>query len=199
MVLPLLYVFEVLGVCTVLFFQSLRRRFLRFIVNSSIHFFKILTHIAWLGNHQRCLSPHHTSHFLGARKNVFFFVLISTVGGVEVIAMQLTKTENTYVKRWSALSLQKKIKEKKWNKLDDGEKSLVIYINIININNDSLWYYPSWLLFIHLSQCHIRRGMLYCSRVSVVPFPFHFSRIFSDFFFRQSTFCTLVFNTQLLL
>lgn len=28
-----------------------------------------------------------------------------------------------------------------------GEKSLVIYINIININNDSLWYYPSWLLF----------------------------------------------------
>lgn len=36
---------------------------------------------------------------------------------------------------------------KKWNKRDDGEKSLVIYINIININNDSLWYYPSWLLF----------------------------------------------------
>lgn len=97
--------------------------------------------------------------------------------------MQLTKTENTYVKRWSALSLQKKIKEKKWNKLDDGEKSLVIYINIININNDSLWYYPSWLLFIHLSLCHIRRGMLYCSRVSVVPFPLSFFSHFFGFFF----------------
>lgn len=86
-----------------------------------------------------------------------------------------------------------KIKEKKWNKLDDGEKSLVIYINIININNDSLWYYPSWLLFIYLSQCHIRQGMLYCSRVSVVPFPlsFFFFSIFTDFFFVKAHFAHL--------
>lgn len=143
-------------------------------------------------NRYWCPSPHHTSHFIRARNNFLVCSYFFIVGGIGLITMQLTgKTEDTYVKRQSALSSLKD-NEKKWNKLD-GEKSPVIYINIININNDSLWYYPSWLLFI--PQCHIRRVMLVCSCVSAVAFALSFSPSLS--LNHRSTHCTLVCEHQL--
>lgn len=164
---------------------------MRCIVNSLIHFFLyIVTHTARLGTiiDVLLLTTRHTSF---EQETIFLFVLIFfIVGGIGLITMQLTgKTEDTYVKRQSALSSLKD-NEKKWNKLD-GEKSPVIYINIININNDSLWYYPSWLLFI--PQCHIRRVMLFCSCVSAVAFALSFSPSLNH----RSTHCTLVCEHQL--